>query len=217
MALVIFDLDDTLIDGDSASLWLRFLVREGLADASMIPCEEEMMHAYRQGRLQMSDYMYFTLQPLQRRSRTEVAQWAARFIEQDIAPIVYPQARAALEAYQQEGRRVVVVSATGEHLVAPIARSLGVGDVLAISLEVKDDHYTGATTGVLTYQQGKVTRLHQWLEQTGENLAGSHGYSDSVNDIPLLQAVDTAFVVNPDDRLAAQAQTAQWQRLDWTR
>lgn len=112
---------------------------------------------------------------------------------------------------------MVVVSATGEHLVAPIARSLGVGDVLAISLEVKDDHYTGATTGVLTYQQGKVTRLHQWLEQTGENLAGSHGYSDSVNDIPLLQAVDTAFVVNPDDRLAAQAQTAQWQRLDWTR
>jgi len=206
MPLAIFDLDDTLIAGDSASLWLRFLVQEGLADPDMLPREEEMMRAYHHGSLEMDDYMRFTLQPLAGRSVDEVAEWAARFIDREISSLVYPQARKAVASYQRDGWRCLVISATGEHVVAPIARSLGIDEVLAIQLEIAGRHYTGSTTGILTFKQGKV-----------ESMNGSHGYSDSGNDIPLLETVTHAFTVNPDARLNAHAVAARWYRLNWTR
>ncbi|GAB3450055.1 HAD family hydrolase [Insolitispirillum peregrinum] len=215
MPLALFDLDDTLIAGDSATLWLRFLVAKGLADAAMLPQEAEMMRAYREGALKMEDYMRFTLQPLAGRRQAEVAGWVERFIAQEISPIIYPQARETLARYQQDGWRCVVISATGEHLVQRIAAHLGVSEALAIQLEQDGERYSGDTTGILTYQQGKVDRLHAWLAEHDETLAGSHGYSDSINDVPLLTATERAFVVNPDPRLADHAQAHGWLTLDW--
>lgn len=215
MTLAIFDLDDTLIAGDSASLWLHFLVEEGLADSGLLPREAEMMRAYHQGRLEMDDYMRVTLAPLAGRPTAEIAQWAARFIERVIAPIVYPQARDLIAAHRAEGRRCLVISATGEHVVKPIAASLGIFEALGVELAVRSGRYDGGITGIPTYRQGKVDRLRQWLEQTGERLEGSHGYSDSVNDIPLLEAVDHPFAVNPDQRLSEHAARNRWPRLDW--
>jgi HAD superfamily hydrolase (TIGR01490 family) len=215
MPLAIFDLDDTLIDGDSSSMFLRYQVEHALAGADMLEREAAMMADYRAGRLAMDDYMRFTLQPLQHCTVEQVAQWASHYLHTRILPRVFPQARAALTHYRQAGWRIVVVSATGEHLVQPIAEALGVADVLAIQLETRDGRYTGHTTGTLTYQRGKVIRLREWLAHQDETLDDSHGYSDSINDVPLLEAVSRAHVVNPDTRLAAVADDRQWQRLSW--
>ncbi|TDR81487.1 HAD family hydrolase [Paludibacterium purpuratum] len=215
MPLAIFDLDDTLIDGDSSSLFLRFLVEIGQADADMPAREAAMMDDYRAGRLAMDEYMRFTLQPLQQCATEQVAHWAEVFLRERILPRVFPQAHAALAHYRDAGWRIVIISATGEHLVRPIAAALGVADVLAIRLASADGRYTGQTVDTLTYQQGKVIRLNEWLAAHGETLDGSHGYSDSINDVPLLAAVDRAHVVNPDARLAVVADERQWHRLAW--
>jgi len=215
MALVIFDLDDTLINGDSASLWLAFMVEQGLADADMLEQEAAMMQAYRAGSLSMAEYMDFTLHPLRSIELTQVADWVEQFVEHRILPLVYAEARALLADYQQQGWRRLIISATGEHLVGPIAQALGVEDYLAIQLTHADGRYTGGTQGVLTYQHGKVVRLHQWAQQQQQSLLGSHGYSDSINDLPLLATVGQAHVVNPDAQLAAQAKARQWPQLNW--
>ncbi|NHQ88416.1 HAD family hydrolase [Iodobacter sp. HSC-16F04] len=215
MALAIFDLDDTLINGDSASLFLQFLVNKGLADASMLAKEAELMRAYHQGLLQMEDYMSFTLQALKGRPVEGVGQWVVVFIEQMIAPVVFAEARQVIEKHRARGDRVLIISATGDHIVGPVARFLGVADYLAIGLESEAGVYTGQTKGVLTYQQGKVLRLHDWLQKEGEALAGSTGYSDSINDVPLLLAVEHACVVNPDSVLCDQAAQKGWKILHW--
>jgi HAD superfamily hydrolase (TIGR01490 family) len=215
--LAIFDLDDTLTDGDSSSLWLQFMVEHGLAAADMLPREAELMAAYRRGELRMEDYMEFTLQPMQGRSMEDMAEWVERFIADKIAPIVFPAARETLARYKAEGRTLLVISATGEHLVGPISRFLGADDFLAICLETRDGCYTGRTHSVLTYQHGKVLRLQDWLTQHGAVLAGSHGYSDSINDVPLLQAVEQAHTVNADPKLAAVAAQYGWTQLNWQR
>ncbi|AMC34809.1 HAD family hydrolase [Janthinobacterium sp. B9-8] len=215
MALAIFDLDDTLIKGDSASLFLQFLVNKGLADASMLTKEAELMQAYHQGLLQMEDYMSFTLQALKGRSIDEVGQWVADFIEQMIAPIVFAEARQVIAQHRVQGDRVLIISATGDHIVGPIARFLGVADYLAIELDSQDGLYTGQTRGVLTYQQGKVLRLEAWLQKERENLVGSSGYSDSRNDVPLLSVVRHAYVVNPDPHLQVIRLQQSWNLLHW--
>ncbi len=215
MALAIFDLDDTLINGDSASLFLQFLVNHGLADASMLAKEAELMQAYHQGLLQMEDYMSFTLQALKGCSIDEVGQWVADFIEQMIAPIVFAEARQVIAKHHAQGDRVLIISATGDHIVGPIARFLGVADFLAIELASQAGLYTGQTEGVLTYQQGKVLRLQAWLQKEGESLADSSGYSDSKNDAPLLSVVSHAYAVNPDAALRDFAIKRKFTILLW--
>jgi HAD superfamily hydrolase (TIGR01490 family) len=215
MALAIFDLDDTLINGDSASLFLQFLVNKGIADASMLDKEDELMQAYHQGLLQMEDYMSFTLEALKGRSIDEVGQWVADFIEQMIAPIVFAEARLVIAKHYAQGDRVLIISATGDHIVGPIARFLGVADCLSIELESRSDLYTGQTRGVLTYQQGKVLRLQEWLQKEGGSLVGSSGYSDSINDVPLLSVVEHAYAVNPSSTLGDLAVQRGWSSLRW--
>lgn len=217
MPLAVFDLDDTLIDGDSSSLWLRYLVQQQLAPPEMVPEEAAMMEAYRRGELDMDQYMAFTLQPLKDKAITEVTTWVEDFIRTQILPRVFPDAERLLADYKDKGWTIVVISATGEHLVGPIARYLGADDSLAIQLACHNGCYRGETQGVMTYREGKVIRLQQWLAAHSFTLTGSHGYSDSVNDVPLLEAVETAFVVNPDTRLAEIAKCKEWASLSWHR
>jgi HAD superfamily hydrolase (TIGR01490 family) len=217
MPLAIFDLDDTLLDGDSSSLFLRHLVGCGLAPADMLPREAAMMEDYHAGHLAMDDYMTFTLQPLRGRSVAEVDAWVDACMRETLLPRIFPEARATLAACRTAGRRLLVVSATGIHVVGPVARALGIDDALAIDLEIEDGRYTGRTTGTLTYRHGKVLRLYAWAEAMAENLADSLGYSDSINDVPLLETVSRAHVVNPGAELARLAAERGWARLDWPR
>ena len=216
MALAIFDLDETLIHGDCASLWTQEMVKIGWADGdSFIAHEQELMRQYAAGSLAMEDYMSFTLSPLVGRTPEEVAFVVEPFVEDVIEPIFYSDASRALANHRSAGDRLLVISASAHFLVSAIAQRFGIEDVLAIDLEQQHGFYSGRTQGVLTYREGKVSRLQDWLQAQGENLTGAYFYSDSRNDLPLLQVVDYPHVVNPDPTLRQHAEQAGWPILHW--
>jgi HAD superfamily hydrolase (TIGR01490 family) len=216
MALAIFDLDETLINGDCASLWSKEMVRLGWVEGeSFMQRDLELMAAYGQGNLAMEDYMAFSLAPIAGRSDAAVTSAVAEFVDNVIDPVVYQDARTAIAHHQAAGDRLLVISASGAHLVRPIAAHLGIDETLAIDLEVRNGLFTGRTEGVLTYREGKVIRLMQWLEAQGETLDGACFYSDSRNDLPLLSKVSQPLAVNPDPVLLAHAEKAGWPVLNW--
>ncbi|WP_035345798.1 MULTISPECIES: HAD family hydrolase [Dickeya] len=218
MDLALFDLDETLISADSTGLWLRWLVARGLACESLLQQEQQLMQRYYQGTLAIEEYMQLSLSPLVGVHADTVSLWANAFIEQDILPRYYPQARERLHWHRQRGDTVVVISASGEHLVLPIARQLGADDALGIGVTLRDGCFTGHICGTPTYQQGKVERIHQWLSRRdGEPFSRLHGYSDSINDRAMLMQVDDAYVINPAAELAALATRQRWTIYHWSR
>ena len=146
----------------------------------------------------------------------EVEHLVEPWVEDVIEPIIYGDACRCIAEHRQRGDRILIISASGTHLVGPIAARLGVDEYLAIELEAVNGVYTGKTHGVLTYREGKITRLLEWLDQEQENLEGASFYSDSRNDLPLLLKVDHPHVVNPDAVLREHAQTNGWPILSWS-
>lgn len=215
MKLAIFDLDETLIAGDSASLWLDFLVRRQLAPADILERERELMTAYYQGRMDMAAYMELTLAPIKNWQQRDLAPLVDEFVEQDILPLVYPAARERLAWHTAQGHQRLIISATGEHLVKPIARALGVVHAIGIQLECCDGVYNGRTHGVYSYQRGKLTRLQDWLAMQPQAPSMTYGYSDSLNDLPLLEFVHQAAVINGNEPLLHLAAERGWERLEW--
>lgn len=218
MDLALFDLDETLISDDSSGLWMRWLVDKGHAPIELAEQEQFLMKQYYRGELSMSCYMESTLSPLVGRQTAEVASWVERFIESDILPRIYPQAQKLLDWHRQRGDYIVIISATGEHLVTPIAQHFSANAALAIGVSVEDERYTGKTYGTLTYREGKVERLKQWLSASPQlAFQHSYGYSDSINDKPLLEYVDHAAVINPGNELVDLAILHDWDIHHWTR
>jgi HAD superfamily hydrolase (TIGR01490 family) len=216
MALAIFDLDETLIADDCSTLWSQEMVKLGWADAgSYLPREQELMRQYASGELSMQDYMDYTLTPLVGRTAEEVAHVVEPFVEDVIEPIIYSDAMRCVAKHRNNGDRILVISASAHFLVSAIAARLNIEEVLAIDIEEQHGHYSGRTQGELTYREGKVHRLNQWLEEQGETLAGAYFYSDSRNDLPLLQLIDNPHVVNPDPVLRQHAESAGWPVLSW--
>ncbi|MFG5859703.1 HAD family hydrolase [Metapseudomonas sp. CR1201] len=216
MTLAIFDLDDTLIDGDCASLWSAHMAELGWVDGeSFIRKDRELMTLYAEGQLAMEDYMAFSLSPLVGRTAEEVDFVAGPFVEDVIEPLIHSDAMRCLARHRAAGDRILIISASAHFLVSAIAERLGVAEVLAIDLEEQHGCYSGRTRGVLTYREGKVTRLNAWLEEQGETLEGAYFYSDSRNDLPLLSRVANPHTVNPDPTLRAHAVQAGWPILDW--
>ncbi|UUY10662.1 HAD-IB family hydrolase [Pseudomonas sp. J452] len=216
MALAIFDLDETLIDGDCASLWATHMADIQWVDRdSFLAREQELMALYSQGKLAMEDYMAYTLSPLVGRTEEEVEFVVGPFVEDVIEPIIYSDAMRCLAQHRAAGDRLLVISASAHFLVSAIAERLGIEEVLAIDLEQQHGHYSGKTQGVLTYREGKVVRLQDWLAEQDESLVDAHFYSDSRNDLPLLSLVEYPHAVNPDSTLRAHAEQAGWEILSW--
>jgi HAD superfamily hydrolase (TIGR01490 family) len=217
MALAIFDLDETLIHGDCASLWSEQMARLGWVDGKeFLRRDHELMEAYGKGHLQMEDYMAFSLEPIAGRTLEEVEHLVEPWVEEVIEPIIYGDACRCIAEHRKRGDRILIISASGTHLVGPIAARLGVDEYLAIELEAVNGVYTGNTHGVLTYREGKITRLLEWLDQEQENLEGASFYSDSRTDLPLLLKVDHPYAVNPDGVLREHAEKNGWPVLSWT-
>lgn len=217
MALAIFDLDETLIGGDCASLWSEQMARLGWVDKeSFMRKNDELMAAYSAGELAMEDYMAFSLEPMAGRTPEEVDHLVEPWVEDFIEPIIYSEACTVIANHRAAGDRILVISASGTHLVKAIAARIGIDEVLGIELDVKHGVYTGATSGVLTYREGKVTRLLEWLAAEGETLEGASFYSDSRNDLALLLKVDNPHVVNPDAMLREHAEKAGWPIHNWS-
>ena len=216
MALALFDLDDTLIGGNSPSLWLENLAAQGWLDReSFIPREQELVAQYAAQRIGLEEYMAFTLQPLVGRTPEEVEFITGPFVEEIIEPLIHGDAMRAVAAHRAAGDRILVISASPTFLVEAIAVRLGIAEVLGTELELQHGCYSGRVAGIPCARDGKIRRLEQWLAAQGEALAGAHFYSDSRNDLPLLCHVAHPHAVNPDAALREHAERYGWDILHW--
>ncbi|HEB56259.1 MAG TPA: HAD family hydrolase [Gammaproteobacteria bacterium] len=214
MTLAIFDLDNTLLDGDSDYLWGRFLCDEGLVDAKSYEIENKRFYEeYKTGVLDIFEFLSFSLQPLSEHSMDELAVLHEKFMDTVIRPRITPAARQLLEKHRNNDDFLLIITATNLFITAPIAQELGVDDIIATDAEIKNERYTGKVEGTPCFREGKVTRLEQWLKQQGQNLAESWFYSDSHNDLPLLECVTHPVAVDPDETLADHASTRGWSIL----
>tara|TARA_B110000971_G_scaffold177233_1_gene182880 strand:- start:310 stop:966 length:657 start_codon:yes stop_codon:yes gene_type:complete len=212
MALAIFDLDNTLISGDSDHSWGEFLVSEQRVDAQQFKKTNDQFYAdYVAGSLDILAYLEFSLQPLTEMSMAELAELHQRFMQQVIEPMQLPQARALLQQHRDAGDRLLIITSTNRFIVEPICHSLGVTELLATDAEIVDGRYSGKVDGTPTYKEGKVIRLNAWLKEQNETLEGSWFYSDSINDLPLLLEVDHAVAVDPCPALRDEAEAKNWQ------
>lgn len=211
MTLAIFDLDNTLLGGDSDYLWGRFLVERGLVDGEAYERENQRFYdEYRAGTLDIHEFLTFALRPLAEHPLAELLVWRERFLEEKIQPILLPKAVELLERHRIDGDLLLIVTATNRFITAPIAERLGVSQLLATEPEFADGRYTGRPAGIPCFQHGKVERLDQWLEETGHDLADSWFYSDSHNDLPLFGRVTHPVAVDPDITLAQHARERGW-------
>ena len=215
MTLAIFDLDHTLINGDSDYLWGEYMVKTGIVDEQEYRGRnEDFYRDYQRGTLDSERYLEFALQPLTHFAIAELHAWRQDYLEKWIKPIIAPGAQELLDSHRVRGHELLIISATNLFITEPIADMLGVHTVLATEPEIIDNRYTGRYLGTPTYQQGKVTVLKEWLSDSNHNLDGSYFYSDSINDISLLELVDRPIAVNPDDELNAIAQARNWKVID---
>lgn len=209
--LALFDLDNTLLAGDSDHSWGEWLCQRGLVDAGEYQARNDAFYAdYLAGQLDVIAYQNFTQAILARHPMEQLAQWHRQFMSEVIEPIILPKGEALLEEHRAAGDRLVIITATNRFITGPIAARLGVATLLATECEMRDGRYTGTTFDVPCYQGGKVTRLQRWLGENGMSLDDSYFYSDSRNDLPLLEAVSNPVAVDPDDTLRATAQARGW-------
>lgn len=211
MALALFDLDNTLLAGDSDHAWGEWVVEAGIVDAGEFATTNDNFYAdYQAGTLDIDAYLRFALAPLKGVPETTLSAWHARFMAERIEPMIAPGAMPLLQKHRKRGDTVAIITATNSFVTAPIARRLGVDHLLASEAERDARGYTGAPTGVPCFQQGKVTRMEAWLASRPESLQDAFFYSDSHNDLPLLEAVSQPFAVDPDDTLRAEAERRGW-------
>jgi len=215
VSLAIFDLDHTLIGGDSDHAWGEFLCRKGVVDEHEYRAANDRFYEeYLRGEMDIHEFLNFALNPLALHTPEQLNSWHAEFMAECIEPIILPKAEALLQQHRERGDFLLIITATNRFVTAPIAARLGVDDMLATDPEQIDGRFTGKVAGIPCFREGKVTRLHTWLEQTGHSLKDSWFYSDSNNDLPLLEAVDNPVATNPDERLRATASERGWQILD---
>ena len=209
--LAIFDLDNTLITDDSDHLWGDYLAERGVVDGELYRRENDRFYAdYRAGTLDIREFLRFSLRVLAEHDAGELARLRAGFIDEKIAPIVAPGAPGLLARHRDAGDHLMIITATNRFVTEPIARLLGVETLIATEAEQRDGRYTGEPAGTPCYREGKVERLQSWLDEHGADLAGSAFYSDSHNDLPLLERVDRPIAVDPDPELAARARERDW-------
>ncbi len=216
MALAIFDLDNTLLAGDSDHAWLDFLASLGAVEGDALrEANDRYYREYLEGTLDIHEFLRFVLAPLARHSRSELDAWHRQYMARKILPMITPQSRALLEGHAREGDTRLIITATNRFVTGPIARELGVDELLATEVEEDGNgNYTGRSTGIPCFREGKVERLRLWLAGRDlpweSTLAGASFYSDSHNDLPLLELVGRPVAVDPDTTLADIARERGW-------
>ncbi len=210
MGLAIFDLDNTLLAGDSDHAWGEFMAEKGLVDAQYKRQNDRFLEDYSAGRLDVLSYLEFSIEPLSRYAPEELARLHAEFMEMKIKPMFLDRAEALLEAHRRRGDRLLVMTSTNRFITEPIVRSFGIQDLMATELETRNGRFTGRVRGEPCFQDGKVKRLRAWLDRHGETLSKSCFYSDSINDLPLLEWVEHPVAVDPDAALRKIAETRNW-------
>ena len=212
MSLAIFDLDLTLLRGDSDHAWGEFLVEQGAVDAARFKHDNDRYYAaYLAGTLDIFEFLeQHQLLPLAQFDRAVLEEWRRQFMQRKILPLITPAARALVEKHRLQGDTLLIITATNRFITEPIAAEFGIPNLIATEPEEIDGRYTGKVAGTPSYREGKVQRLHTWLHAHQQNLAGSWFYSDSHNDLPLLSQVDHPVAVNADPVLTAHALRLGW-------
>jgi HAD superfamily hydrolase (TIGR01490 family) len=211
VTLAIFDLDNTLLNGDSDYLWGRFLVELGVVDGDWYEGENQRFYdEYKAGTLDILEFLRFSLKPLAEHDMATLNDWHARFMEDKIRPIMQPKAQALVDRHREAGDTMLIITATNRFVTAPIAAAFGIDNLLATDPAQEHGQFTGEVNGTPCFRDGKVERLYNWLRETGLNLEGSYFYSDSHNDLPLLEKVQHPVAVDADDTLRQHAEQLGW-------
>ncbi|GAB2908378.1 HAD family hydrolase [Paraburkholderia jirisanensis] len=220
--LALFDLDHTLIPTDSDHEWGRFMVKLGIVDAESFARENDRFFAdYKAGKLDIHAYLVAMLTPLAKYSREQLKAWHDQYMHEVITPTIVPAAMALVRQHREAGDLCCMVTATNEFITGPIAQVFGVDKLIACEVETVDGHpasaFTGRPTGTPSYREGKIVRTEAWLASLGKTWSDferSYFYSDSHNDIPLLEKVTDPIATNPDDTLRAHAEAQGWRILE---
>lgn len=214
MALAIFDLDNTLLGGDSDFLWGRYLCENGIVDEDAYRrANEHYYQQYLEGSLDIYEFLAFVFKPLASHDMATLEGWRAAYLEQKIKPIILPAAADLVEKHRSQGDTLLIITATNSFLTAPIAAMLGIEHLIATDPEMVDGRFTGRVAGKPSFQHGKVERLKHWLANRDDDLKDSVFYSDSHNDLPLLELVDMPVAVDPDPKLQSVAEQRGWKIL----
>jgi HAD superfamily hydrolase (TIGR01490 family) len=213
--LALFDLDNTLLSGDSDYEWAQFLIERGVLDRAAYEAKNDhFFRQYKAGRLDIHEFLEFQLAPLARHPRAKLDAWHAEFMRARARPMIREKGLALVRRHRDEGHLCAIITSTNAFIAAPIAREFGAEHLIATELEVRDGRFTGRPSGTPSFRQGKVTRLAEWLGGLGRTLASfsaSWFYSDSLNDLPLLERVTHPVAVDPDETLRGEAQARGWQ------
>jgi len=212
MTLAIFDLDNTLLNGDSDHGWGEFIINKGLVDADAYRRKNDAFYQdYLRGELDIYAYQNFCLGQIAQFPNAQLEELLVLFMKEAIEPMINRKGEQLIESHRDQGHELLIITATNEVITRPIAKRLGVNTLIATEAEMTDEQYTGKVKGIASYSGGKIERLKLWLEAHPQfNLEGSYFYSDSHNDIPLLEYVDHAYAVDPDNTLLAYAQEKHW-------
>ncbi len=211
MALAIFDLDNTLLAGDSDYLWGQYLSEKSYVDAeSYQQTNQDFYDQYLAGTMDIYEFLNFQFKPLADTPLDVLHHWRDDYLKTKIDPIILPAARELIAQHKQRGDVLLIISATNDFITAPIAEKLGIENLIATQAEMINERYTGKVKGTPSYQQGKVTRIQTWLQDNQQTLADSYFYSDSHNDLPLLKLVDHPVAVDPDPKLHLFATENDW-------
>lgn len=214
MNLALFDLDNTLLNGDSDFEWSQFLIRIGVLDSELFAARNlRFYEQYKAGTLDIHEFLDFQLQPLSRHPRSTLDAWHQRFMRESVLPMVTRSSRELVAKHQAASDVCVIITATNSFVTAPIAHEFGIEHLIATEPEQRGGEFTGRVAGVPSFKEGKVTRLYAWLAARGwtlDSFTDSTFYSDSHNDLPLLDIVRNPVAANPDETLRTHAELHGW-------
>ncbi|WP_273802540.1 HAD family hydrolase [Proteus vulgaris] len=214
--IAIFDLDETLLAGDSSRLWTRYLWdKKIVTDPHFLKLDEQMIADYYAEKLDMNQYLYRHLSYFKHHDINKINHWVNDFIETKVRPLFYPEGMSIITQYRQQNIPVMIISATMSFLVHAIAKQLNADISMGIDMQIKDNYYTGYIEGTPTFREGKVQRLNQWKEANNINNIYIYFYTDSANDLPLCYQADNVTVINPDEQLAQISHIKNWKQQHW--
>jgi HAD superfamily hydrolase (TIGR01490 family) len=215
--LALFDLDNTILAGDSDYNWSRFLIQEGYLDGAIHAEKNEKFYAdYKAGTLDIYAFVEFQFKPLARNPRSILNQLLKKYVEEVIKPMITEKAYALVRKHREEGDLLMVITATNSFITKPIAALFGIENLIGTDPEEKEGEFTGKVSGLPSFKEGKVTRLEAWLKNKNLSLADfkkSYFYSDSHNDLPLMQKVTHPVAVDSDDILTEYANAKSWPQI----
>lgn len=216
MPLALFDLDNTLLAGDSDYLWGCFLVEKGLVDKDLYEqANQRFYEDYKNGDLDIHEFLTFALTPLAENNADDLRSIHKEFMKSSIEPIMNQAGKNKIEQHRDQDDCPVIITATNSFVTGPIAHAFGINDLIATEPEAVNGSYTGKVAGTPCFKQGKITKLNGWLKKSGMNLEDSYFYSDSHNDLPLLEQVTHPIAVDPDDTLRKVAEERNWEIISF--